>query len=79
MGVALTSALVLGLFSRVSAARSVGDGDGEYVKHGVGGWDGARAVHVREHMVHVGEEHLEDEVSNRQPLRVEWQQPTERK
>lgn len=30
-------------------------------------------------MVHVGEEHLEDEVSDRQPLRVEWQQPTERK
>jgi len=35
-----------------------GEGVGDQERCGVGGWEGAHAVHVREQIEHVGEAHL---------------------
>jgi hypothetical protein len=55
--------LVFGEFIDNAARRGespAGDGDGvgDHVKCGVGGWDAAETVHVREHTAHMMDRHL---------------------
>ena len=53
----------------------VGHGEGvvDHVKWGVGGWEAAEAVHVREHTVHITDRHLvKKKLSSNEQENVAW-------